>query len=81
MDLLILLVTHRISSGLKVDLHLSESSSIFLDFSMFQFRASKYLLKHASVQYCELRPVSGPIAALSSLIWHIRNKYMQRYLK
>ena len=68
MELQRVVFTHRISSGLKVARHLSESSSIFFDLSMFQFRASKYLLKHASVQYCKLRPVTGPIAALSSLI-------------
>lgn len=62
-------LTQRISSGLKDDLHLSVSSNIFLDLSTLQFRASKYLLKHASVQYCELRPDSGPREALSSLTY------------
>lgn len=60
--------TQRISSGLNFDRHLRVSSSIFFDLSRFPFRASKYLLKHASVQYCKLCPESGPIAALSSLI-------------
>lgn len=77
--------TQRISSGLNFDRHLSVSSTIFFDLPTFQFRASKYLLKHASVQYCKSRPESGPIAALSSLIcmWNRSIKYViiqNRYL-
>lgn len=66
-------LTQRISSGLKVSLHLSDSSNIFFDFSTFQFRASKYLLRHPSLQYFKLRPESGPRASLSSLTWLRKN--------
>ena len=62
------LLTQRISSGLQVDLQIRVSSSIFFAFSTFQLRASKNLLKQASVQYRKLRPDSGPRATLSSLI-------------
>lgn len=60
-------LTQRISSGLYAALHVNVSSSIFFDLSTFQFRASRYLLRHASVQYWRLRPEMGPMAALNSL--------------
>lgn len=65
------MLTHRISSGLKVDLHFSDSPNIFFALSKFQFRASKYLLRQASEQYCKARSDKGPSAVLSSLTWKL----------
>lgn len=67
---------------------MSVSSSIFLAFSTFQDRASKYLLRHPSVQNFKLRPDRGPRAALSSftclqykfrgyVILHSENTFIQ----
>lgn len=60
-------LTQRISSGLNSDLHLRVASNIFWALSRFQFRASKYLLRHASEQNFRLRPESGPRAFLSCI--------------
>ena len=61
------MLTQRISSGLYIDLHLNVSSNIFFALSTFQFLATRYLFKHASLQYIALRPTKGPNLALSSL--------------
>lgn len=61
------MLTQRISSGLYIDLHLNVSSSIFFALSTFQFLATRYLFKHASLQYIALRPTKGPNLALSSV--------------
>lgn len=72
------LLTQRISSGLHIDLHLNVSSSIFFALSTLQFLATKYLFKHASLQYMEFRPTKGPNLALSSLICMYISNIAQR---